>query len=538
MGTPSWFRGVTFLVATALLVGCSSVNPPPSPTPTPGVSATPTATPIPTATVPPTFPLAVVTGITNLKATVTTAELAAMAKSGKLIVPCGVDIVQPALSSTRACVWPDEIPATVDGDRNLVALIPPGLVEPRTKVLPIAGGGPFGLFGPDLFGDPTARALPYPIVGSQQDPQALEPAWTAYDASKVWTLTELGSLCADRSGAKAAITLGKGWDYIFEGGTARYKRKPFLDPTPAPGISAHVIVDPADTGHAGTLASLVKRSDVALGNQKCPILPTKDWKPATGGSVSLSVPEDVVARWVEFFGLDAVYLPADHQGDRGLTGIRSTLRIIDKYKIPRTGLGLNLDEALTPAYVDVAGLKVAFVSWNEVPGPPHADADSAGVAWLTEANVDASVKRAKDGGADLVICDPQWWGGSEYHPDLRSTQKTALGWMDAAGCDQILAGGLHVAGTVLLREQADGVSVVDTGPGNFQFGQDWWQETQEGVIVELTFRGKTLVNLRLHPYVMILAARPSLLDPQGDGHYVLQRIWKNAKIAGIDAGGG
>jgi len=491
---------------------------------------TSTASPSATATVAPTFPLAVVTGLTNLKSVIELDELATLAKNGKLALPCGVDVVEPKLTSSKPCVWADQIAVAIESNQELVALLPPGLVEPATKVLAIAGDGPFGLFGADLFGDPKSRAMEYPVIGSAADPVALEPAWTAYDASQIWTLTAVGSLCADRSGAKQAVTLGKGWDWIFDGGTARYKGKPILNPSVPAGIGRFPIVQPVATGDAGTLSSIVKRSDVALGDQKCPILPTASWKPATGNSVSLSVPEDVLSRWRDLLGLDAVYLPADHQGDRGITGIRSTLRLIDKYGIPRTGLGANLDEALEPAYVEVAGVKLGFVSWNEVPGPPHADADSPGVAWLTKANVDAAVRKAKAGGADLIICDPQWWGGSEYHPDLWSTQKKALGWMDQAGCDQVIGGGLHVTGAMLLRQRANGVSLVDAGPGNFLFGQDWWQETQEGVILDTTFRGKTLVNVRLHPYVMILAARPSLLDPERDGHYVLDRIWKNSKV--------
>jgi hypothetical protein len=524
-------RAVAVITTVALLAACSSVNPslpretassaPPGATPAP----TPSPTPAPIE-----VPLAVVTGLTNLKATITLQQLADLADAGTLVVPCGIEIVEPTLAPTEPCVWPDEIVAEIAANPKLVALIPPGLVEPATKVLPIAGEGPYGLFGPDLFGDAESRALPYPIVGRADDPLALESGWTTYDPSKVWTLTETGSLCADRSGAKAAVIQGRGWDWIFEGGTARYKRKPFLDPTPAPGITAHLIVDPTETGNAGTASKIVKRSDVALGNQKCPILPTSSWRPATGGSVNLSVPEDLLPRWDKFLGLDAVYLPADHQGDKGLTGIKSTLRLVDKYKVPRTGLGLDLDEALEPAYVQAAGLKIAFVSWNEVPGPPHADADTAGVAWLNKANVDAAVKRAKAADADLIVCDPQWWGGSEYHPDLRGSQKKALGWMDAAGCDQILAGGLHVSGGVFLRRQGSGVSLVNAGPGNFLFGQDWWQDTQEGVLVQLAFRGTTLVNVRLYPYVMILTARPSLLDPEKDGHYVLQRIWKASDL--------
>ena len=246
--------------------------------------------------------------------------------------------------------------------------------------------------------------------------------------------------------------------------------------------------------------------------------------------MGLSVPEDVLTRWQGFLGIDAVYLPADHQSDRGVRGIRSTLQLLDKHGFPHTGLGLNLDQALEPAYRQIAGLKVAFVSWNEVPGPVHANATTPGVAWLTQANVNEAVRRARAASADVVVCDPQWWGGSEYHADLRASQTKALGWMDAAGCDQVLGGGLHLSGGVFLRSRDKGVSVVDAGPGNFMYGQDFWQQTQEGVVVELTFRGARLVNVRLHPYVMILAARAALTDPEGDGRYVLQRIWKSSDL--------
>ena len=119
-----------------------------------------------------------------------------------------------------------------------------------------------------------------------------------------------------------------------------------------------------------------------------------------------------------------------------------------------------------------------------------------------------------------MICTSQWWGGDEYHPDLWPSQKLALGWMDKAGCDQVIGGGLHLAGGLFLRKGPKGVRLADAGPGNYMYGQYWWQQTQEGVILEATFRGKTLVNVRFHPYVMVLSARAALTDPQVDGHYV------------------
>lgn len=523
-------RAFTAVGVVTLLFGCASPSPSlvPSPSPTPTPEPTPTATPTP----PVSFPLAVVTGTTNLKATITLDELARLGTGGQLVVPCGVTVKQPNLTATAPCVAADQIAADIRADQELVAILPPGLVEPATKVLSIAGEGPFGLFGPDLFGDPESRALPYPIIASApaDGPGALDPAWTAYDASQTWTLTAIGSLCADRVAAYQAVTLGKGWDWPFNGGTATYTGEPFLNPNPPAGISRFPIVKPVEAGNDGVAASISKRSDVALADHKCPILPNENWAPNQTGPPSLAVPEAVLTRWEDFLGLDAVYLAADHQSDRGVTGIRSTLEILDRHGLPHTGLGMNLDEALEPAYVEVAGLKLAFVSWNEVTGPAHAGPTTPGVAWLEQANVDAAVTRARAAGADLVVCDPQWWGGDEYHPDLWASQQAAVGWMDQAGCDQIIGGGLHIAGGMFLRQHANGVSLIDAGPGNYMYGQPWWQQTQEGVILDMTFRGATLVNVRLRPYVMILNARPSLIDPEGDGHYVLERVWKTSEI--------
>jgi hypothetical protein len=53
---------------------------------------------------------------------------------------------------------------------------------------------------------------------------------------------------------------------------------------------------------------------------------------------------------------------------------------------------------------------------------------------------------------------------------------------------------------------------------------------QEGVILEQKFYGATMVNVRLHPYVILVGARPALTDPEGDGRYVLERIWKNSEL--------
>lgn len=529
-----------FVSVVALLAGCTSVSPSPSASssaslsPTASPSPTPTASPTPTP--PATFPLAVVTGITNLKAVVTVDELRSLADGGKLIVPCGVTVTEPTLSTSGECVAADKIAASVKKGQERVALLPPGLVTPATKVLAIAGDGPFGMFGPDLFGDPESRALPYPITGEAMvgdpatEPDTLDQTWIAYNPDEVWTLTNLGSLCADRGAAYQAVGLGKGWDWAFDGGTAKYPKPAVVDPRNPPPFEGLAFVRPIDTGNDGATANVVKRSDLAIADHECPILPDSQWRPATGGSVSLSVPEELIGQWKDKLGIDVLYIAANHLSDRGVAGIKSTLDLLKKHDLPASGLGMDLDEALEPAYAEVAGLKVAVVSFNDVAGVTPAAANTAGVAWITQSNIDTAVKRAKDGGADLVICAPQWWGGAEYHDDLWPTQEKQITWFDDAGCDQVIGSGTHVAGPLLVRGTGKDANVVLVSPGNYMFGQDWWQEVQEGVILDLTFRGTQLVNVRMRPTVQILQARPALLDPEGDGRYVLERIWKYATL--------
>lgn len=531
------FRCASVAITAVLLAGCVRASPTPlssagvSPTPVESPPASSSASVAPTPAVPATFPLAVVTGITNLKSAITLDELAALAKRGRLVVPCGVEVKEPTLTVTARCLAADRIAAFLEGHQERAALLPPGLVEPATKVLPIAGNGPFGLFGPDLFGDPKARALPYPVIGSPtpDDPGALDPSWVTYDAARVWNMTSIGSLCSSPVVAEQAVDLGKGWGWVFNGGTARLTTPAVVDP-PNPPPYLFAPVGAAATGNDGATPSILKRSDVAVADHECPIMPNEGWVANKSDTLVFSVPEAVVVQWQRKLGLDVTYLAANHMSDQGVAGIESTLRLLDKHHIPRTGLGMNLDEALEPAYVEVAGLKVAFVAWNDVNGVARAEADTPGVPWITKENIHESIRRARTAAADLIICDPQWWGGAEYHDDLWHVQEEQLRWFDKAGCDHVIGAGTHVAGPLLLGKLRGNPRLVMASPGNYMFGQIWWQEVMEGVIVDMTFRGKALVNVRLHPYFMVGSARASLLDPEGDGHYVLDRIWQYAQL--------
>jgi len=100
----------------------------------------------------------------------------------------------------------------------------------------------------------------------------------------------------------------------------------------------------------------------------------------------------------------------------------------------------------------------------------------------------------------------------------------------AAGCDHILGAGTQWSGPIALAVVDGRVRFTISSHGNFLFGQQWSQQTQEGIIVELAFRGTDLVQVRLHPYIMLNQAQPALTDPLTDGAYVLDRVFDDSDL--------
>ncbi|HEX9633868.1 MAG TPA: CapA family protein [Candidatus Limnocylindria bacterium] len=502
------------LLALALaLSACASPTVSPTPTAMPSPTPEPTPTPSPTPEPVVEFPLVVVTGYTNLRATITLEELRA---TTGVIRPCDTDASTfEDFIELPDCLPADEIANHLAANPAAMALLPPGLVEPATKVLPLDGA--------DLFGGPTARSQDYPLVGHAI---GLPEEWTDYDPEQVRTLISLGDSCPDRGVAFQAITLGKGWDYVFGGGRARYLRV-YPNPAPAGQVgNGYLIVDAVADGDAGAVARLVSGADVTLDDFECPVV---DGFTVNQGVV-FSIDPAVLPRLRDTYGVDAVTLAANHLFDRGTSGFLETLDKFAAAAIPRTGAGVDLNDALTPAVLEVNGLRFALVGFNEVPGSLAAAPGQPGVAWLTEANIRDAVARAREAG-DVVICSPQWWGGAEYHGDFTASQLAQQDLLFEAGCDHILGHGTHWSGPIDFVPRTEGGPHFTIGShGNFLFGQGWSQQTQEGVIVELAFRDTTLIQARLHPYIMLDQAQTNLTRPETDGSYVLQRIFENSDV--------
>jgi poly-gamma-glutamate capsule biosynthesis protein CapA/YwtB (metallophosphatase superfamily) len=506
--------------AVALLVAACG-NSTATGTPVPSARMTPTpwasiATPAPSPTASPTpappapFPAAVIARFDDNRPNITSEALQAALAGGKVTVPCeftslSLGAAALTIATSTPCLPVEQITATIH-DKGGLALLPPGLVTPSIKVLPIGEA--------DLFGAPKHRAMAYPLFATVSAPAA----WTEYSEGDVRTLISTGDTCPDRGVSYMANTKGKGWDWVLNGGSVRYRYMVTSDwGWPVPAV--------AYNHDNGAVADLISDNDVSANDFECPIV--KNAVQHNTGTI-FNIDPRAATLLATKGGLKVVTLGSNHITDAHQSGIIQTLNYLDAAGIKHTGAGRTLADALAPAVVEVRGITFAFVGWDDIHGSQSATSTRPGVAPMTNDNVCNSIKAAR-AVADIVIAMPQW-GWPEYHATITKEQIAQRTLFYDCGADGILGSGTHWASWASILPGPNGPRFAIGSHGNFLFDQSWSRQTMEGVIVEVTFYGKTLVQFRLHPYVITHGAQPNLIDPTTDGRFVLKQVWSVSDI--------
>ena len=527
--------GVALLVGAAVFAGASpgsSASPGPSlaavGSASPGVSGGPGAgSPGPSAPAtsagpstepgPAALPLALVADVRDLRESLTVAQLGKELAAGRVAVPCGLDELalggSPVAADTVACVKAAEITKAVRARKPRLGLLPAALVTPRVKVLRVGDA--------DLFGAPRFRSKPYPVTARVAD---LPAAWAGFDSAEVRTIISTGETCPDRGVSYWANTKKKGWDWVLDGGTARYTGIGIDRRFDGPDGNGWPVVKAVRSGNAGAMRTLISDAELTLGDFECPMI-SAFVQHDTGTVFSV---DPKVAALLGRSGIDLVTLASNHITDQGTGGLKETIALLNKAGVRTFGAGMNLAQASKPAVIDVRGVRFAFVGFNEIPGSAAAGPTKPGVAWLNETNVRASIAAARKV-ADVVIVVPQWaW--PEYHAEFTARQKDQMALFWDAGADHVVGHGTHWSSAISISEGDRGSRVVISSHGNFLFGQDWSRQTQEGVLPELTFVGPQLAQVRLHPYIVMDQAQPNLVTPTTDGKHVLEQVWSVSQL--------
>lgn len=330
-----------------------------------------------------------------------------------------------------------------------------------------------------------------------------------FDPKGTWTIVAGGDILLDRGVYKQIHILGKGADFPFDGGTARIVSRHCCSSFDWPVPVAK------RTGNAGAVRHLLTAADIAVANFENPAPDAPKYH--TQGTVFSADPRFISG--LKNAGIDVVSIANNHIGDAGKAGILQTIANLDTYGIKHAGAGKNATAAHKPAIVNIGGTRVAILAYDTIAKYYSAGVSTAGSARLTAAGAKADIAAARAAGADVVIVYPHW--GTEYDPTPFPAQQSLARAVIDAGADMIIGNHAHWVGAMEVYKGHP----IWYALGNFVFDQVWSEPTQEGLILELTFSGRTLVQARMHPTLILDQSQPNFLDPAGDGKVVLGQLY-------------
>ncbi len=334
-----------------------------------------------------------------------------------------------------------------------------------------------------------------------------------------WVLVAGGDSFTDRGVYDKVVRKGKGVDYPFDGGTARVTGHGCCDPVFNDNIVPRYVL----TGNKGLVRRLFKGADLAIANHEQPV--TEAAVHHTSGLRFSGKPE--LTRIFTRAGIDFLSLANNHIKDYGEDGIRDTRRILRQNGIAFGGAGKDLEQARRVSYLDARDTRVAIIPCLGIVKAYWAGPAQSGATPCLDRYLVPDIKTAQEK-ADFVIVFPHW--GVEYtRQPLPSMRKHAARWVKA-GADLVLGAHSHVAGAI---EDIEGVPVLYS-LGNLIFDQHWSTNTMESALLEATFHGDRLIELRLRPYIIHDTSQPNLLDPAtGEGRRLLLSM-KDASADWLD----
>jgi capsule synthesis protein PGA_cap len=393
-------------------------------------------------------------------------------------------------------------------NRNRLALLRVDEVGPGIRALAWEGETLFGVDRRKSLEEWPLTILEAAAVAAQR-PATEVP----YDPGTAWTLFAGGDILLDRG---VSLTLGReGVDFPFDGGTAE--------------ITGHTCCSQFGwetpltrrTGNAGVVRSLIESADLAIANFENPA--PERFRFHSSGTVFTANP--ALIEGLANVGLDYVSLANNHIRDAGAGGILETIEALEKWGLEHSGAGANLTAARTPAVLEpvAGGPKVAILGYDTIARSYFATADRAGSAQLTAAAVTADVAAARAAGADLVIVFPHW--GTEYRAQPFAAQRALAQACIDAGADMVIGNHAHWAAAVEIYEGKP----IWYALGNFVFDQTWSEPTMEGITLELTFNGASLVQAVMRPHIILDKAQPNFMDPAGDGGVVMSQVFNASK---------
>jgi poly-gamma-glutamate synthesis protein (capsule biosynthesis protein) len=236
-------------------------------------------------------------------------------------------------------------------------------------------------------------------------------------------------------------------------------------------------------------------------------------------------------------GIDAVSMANNHAFfstlGYGPEAYFDTVRFLGEKGLPHFGAGNNLEEARRPFSTEVNGLRIAVFGvdgitanlenaedWGSETNP--ATEDSPGTNPLVTANILADIENHLET-HDVVI--PFLHIGREYvwmpRPQVVELTRACID----AGASAVVTSHPH---TIMGMEVYNGKPIFHA-IGNLVYDQMFALDTRTGYILDLTLKGKDVVNFRLHGFENFDFCQGRLL-PAGENAALLNRFWRSTDL--------
>ncbi|MEX0782953.1 MAG: CapA family protein [Dehalococcoidia bacterium] len=281
----------------------------------------------------------------------------------------------------------------------------------------------------------------------------------------------------------------------------------------------------------GPVGEYLAAADLALGSLDTSI---QDIGEPYGcvSTTNLTSPPEVMAA-LTLAGIDEISVATNHVFDCGQDfcdnrAFLRTLELLTQAGIKYAGGGMTLEEALAPVIFEVNGVRFGILAFDDIAAYElEATATEPGTAPLDDSYEQENAAgepaffrpaeelglerftariRALKAGVDIVIVQVQTGTEDTHDPSSRSIK--ALRAAADAGADLIIGNQAHHAQAVEVR----GDAYLAYALGNFIFDQVWTPEHTQGYLVEATFWGSRLANVRLVPYEIVGKYKPTFVE--------------------------
>ena len=270
------------------------------------------------------------------------------------------------------------------------------------------------------------------------------------------------------------------------------------------------------------VADFLKTGDVVFGNLEGPISD----KGYRAGSIYSFEANPKTLEGLVYAGFNVMSVANNHMFDYTRSALEDTLDRLKEAGIVYVGAGSNLEEALTPKFLEIKGNKIAFLAYADFNVSSwEATQDLSGFTPLTEDNLKNGIVAAEEAGADIVIVSFHF--GEEYQQTPSAEQKKWAHFAVDNGANLVIGHHPHVvqpieeyapsSETGVLAESLEyenlfnfKLNASDTGEesengqkrvwiayslGNFVFDQYFSEETTTGELLEVWTNNGKITNI-------------------------------------------